>query len=238
MGRDLQSQSLANASFNQKLQQRLQSEPRRQAPLMLEVSGNFSSFFAGKDRPKKASELKEEEDRKKAEADAQKPADEAAKDPEVGPPMPKQEKDDAAVAAAPKDPEPILAASKKGRIVAFADSDFVRDDFTRGVYRQQGGPYSIFGAAFFPMLIDWISQDSDLIALQSRLPSDRKIALLGDQVDQAADRRDTEQKLRATRTTLVTANVAGPCIVVLALGLAVLLFRRAQKRRFLESLGN
>jgi ABC-type sugar transport system permease subunit len=70
------------------------------------------------------------------------------------------------------------------------------------------------------------------------LPSDRKIALLGDQVDQAADRRDTEQKLRATRTTLVTANVAGPCIVVLALGLAVLLFRRAQKRRFLESLGN
>jgi ABC-type uncharacterized transport system involved in gliding motility auxiliary subunit len=238
MGRDLQSQSLANASFNQKLQQRLQSEPRRQAPLMLEVSGNFSSFFAGKDRPKKASEQKEEEDRKKAEADAQKPADEAAKDPEVGPPMPKQDKDDAAVAAAPKDPEPILAASKKGRIVAFADSDFVRDDFTRGVYRQQGGPYSIFGAAFFPMLIDWISQDSDLIALQSRLPSDRKIALLGDQVDQAADRRDTEQKLRATRTTLVTANVAGPCIVVLALGLAVLLFRRAQKRRFLESLGN
>ena len=238
MGRDLQSQTLANASFNQKLQQRLQSEPRRQAPLMLEVSGTFSSFFVGKDRPKKASELKEEEDRKKADADAQKPDGEANKDPEVGPPAPKQEKGDDQVATASKDPEPLLAASKKGRIVAFADSDFVRDDFTRGVYRQQGGPHSIFGAAFFPMLIDWISQDSDLIALQSRLPSDRKIALLGDQVDEAADRRDTEQKLRATRSALVTANVAGPCIVVLALGLAVLLFRRAQKRRFLESLGN
>jgi len=236
MGRDLQSQMLANQSFNQKLQQRLQSEPRRQAPLMLEVSGSFSSFFAGKQRPLKASELKEEEDRKKAEAEGDKPADEAAQKPEIGPPQPKPKED--AVAKAPADPEPLLAAQKKGRIVAFADSDFVRDDFARGVFRQQGGPHSIFGAAFFPMMLDWISQDSDLVALQSRLPQDRKLALLGDQVEESVDRRDTEKELRTTRTTLVVANVIGPCIVVLAVGLLVLFFRRAQKRRFLESIGN
>ena len=122
--------------------------------------------------------------------------------------------------------------------MAFADSDFVRDDFARGVFRQQGGPHSIFGAAFFPMLLDWISQDSDLVALQSRLPQDRKLALLGDQVEESVDRRDTEKELRTTRTTLVVANVIGPCIVVLAVGLLVLFVRRAQKRRFLESIGN
>ena len=236
MGRDLQSQMLANQGFNQKLQQRLQSEPRRQAPLMLEVSGMFPSFFAGKQRPKKASELKEEEDRKKAEAEGEKPAEEAAAKPEIGPPAPKPQED--AVAKAPADPEPLLTASKKGRIVAFADSDFVRDDFVRGAFRQQGGPYSIFGAAFFPMLLDWISQDSDLVALQSRLPQDRKLALLGDQVEESVDRRDTERQLRTTRTTLVVANVVGPCLVVLGVGLLVLFYRRAQKRRFLESIGN
>lgn len=239
MGRDLQSQAMANAAFNQKLQQRLQSEPRRQAPLMLEVSGSFPSFFVGKQRPKKASELKEEEDKRRAEEAGEKPADDAsAKDPEVGPPAPKPEKGEDALAKAPVDPEPLQRCEGKARIVAFADSDFVRDDFTRGMYRQQGGPNSIFGAAFFPMLLDWLSQDSDLVALQSRLPKDRKLSLLGDQVVETGDRRDAERQLRTARTNLVVANVAGPCVVVLALGMFVMFSRRAQKRRFLEATGN
>ncbi len=239
MGRDLQSQALANAAFNQKLQQRLQSEPRRQAPLMMELSGTFSSFFAGKQRPKKASELKEEEDRKRAEEAADKPVDgNQAKEPEVGPPLPKPDASADALAKAPADPEMLQQVAGNARIVAFADSDFVRDDFTRGLYRQQGGPNSIFGAAFFPMLLDWLSQDSDLVALQSRLPKDRKISLLGDQLIDTGDRRDAEKQLRTTRSSLVVANVAGPCAVMLALGLFVLFSRRAQKRRFLEAIGN
>lgn len=235
LGRDLQSQMMANQAFAQKLQGRLQSEPRRQVPLMLDLKGTFPSFFAGKERPKRPSEI-EEENAKKAEAE-QKAANGETKEPEVGPPAPKTDDKKADVPAI-VEAAPLTAATKPGRIVAFADSDFVRDDFTRGNYRQQGGPYSVFGAPFFPMLLDWLSQDSDLVALQSRLPADRKIRLLDDEVAQATDRAQAERQLRTKRSVLVAANVAGPCVLVLFLGIFVWLTRRAQKQRFLSSIGN
>ena len=58
---DRQSQLGVYQTFQQKLVQRLQSEPRQQAPLMVELRGTFPSFFAGKSRPKKPSEIAEEE---------------------------------------------------------------------------------------------------------------------------------------------------------------------------------
>lgn len=241
LGRDLQTQLAANQAFVQKLQQRLQSEPRRQLPLMLDLRGTFPSFFAGKERPKKASERKEEADRKKAEAEAaDKPAAEVANaaTPDVGPPKPPAKDDATNSVPVVAEPDPIAAARATGRIVAFADSDFLRDDFARGAYRQQGGPHSLFGAAFFPMLLDWLSQDSDLVALQSRLPKDRRITLLDDLGDGTADRLATEKKLRTTQSFLVVSNVFAPSLVVLVTGFAVLLVRRAQKRRFLFSVGN
>ena len=136
------------------------------------------------------------------------------------------------------EPTPIAVASAPGRIVAFADSDFLRDDFARGAYRQLGGPHSLFGAAFFPMLLDWLSQDSDLVALQSRLPADRRITLVDDLGDGSQDRLAAEKKLRTTQSFLVTMNVVSPCLLVLILGFAVLFVRRSQKRRFLSSVEN
>ena len=239
LGRDLQSQLAANQAFVQKLQQRIQSEPRRQVPLMLDLRGTFPSFFRGKDRPQKVSEQKEEQDRKKAEAEAQPDAGGAvAQEPDVGPPKPPEKTAGEAKTSVVAEPTPIAVASAPGRIVAFADSDFLRDDFARGAYRQLGGPHSLFGAAFFPMLLDWLSQDSDLVALQSRLPADRRITLVDDLGDGSQDRLAAEKKLRTTQSFLVTMNVVSPCLLVLILGFAVLFVRRSQKRRFLSSVEN
>src|SRR5262249_45548396 len=49
-----------------KITPRRQSDPRRQAGLMVELKGRFPSFFAGKERPKPPAEIKEEEAKKKA----------------------------------------------------------------------------------------------------------------------------------------------------------------------------
>ena len=234
LGRDLQSQLLANQAFQQKLNDRLPSEPRRQVPLMLELKGSFPSFFAGKQRPLKASELAEQEARKQADSEGD--AKDAEAGPDIGPPMP-DKKAEPAAADAVAEAAQLEAAVRPGRILAVCDSDFVRDDLVRGNYRQQGGPMSLFGGSFFLMMLDWLSQDADLVELQSRLPSDRTVALIDPSL-MGEDRRDTERRLRAARTWLVSANVALPGLLLLGLGLGVLVVRRSQKRRFLESIGN
>ena len=65
--RDAIQRNTEYAKFATKLRERMGNEPRLQVPLMVEVKGKFSSVFAGQDRPKRPSEIKEEE-AKKAEA--------------------------------------------------------------------------------------------------------------------------------------------------------------------------
>lgn len=67
----------------------------------------------------------------------------------------------------------MLAAKAPGRIVVIGDSDFLRDDFVRGEYQQIGGPASLYGALFFGVMLDWLSQDSDLMSLYAHQPIDR-----------------------------------------------------------------
>lgn len=230
------------AAFIQKLARRQESEPVRQSGLMVEVHGTFPSFFADRARPKRPAEIKEEEARKAAAAagndadqeHAQDPA--AAKTPEVGPPAPKPP--EPAPVAVQSEPDPLTAAKAPGRLVVVGDSDFLRDDFVRGDYRQLGGPESIYGRNFFLLFVDWVSQDSDLIALQSRGPVDRRLKL--DEADggRVVDPRTAEQQLNDRVQTLVWLNVGGPCAVLLALGLATFFVRRQQKRQFLASIGN
>lgn len=71
-GQDPQSQQASLAKFQEQLResQLRQSETLQQAPLMVELSGRFPSFFAGKQRPKRASEIKQEEAAKKAAEDS------------------------------------------------------------------------------------------------------------------------------------------------------------------------
>lgn len=239
--------------FRNKLLERLSSEPRQQAPLMVEVQGEFPSFFAGKERPKRPAEIKEEEAKKaaaaaKAAADDGKPdegkpdpnqppaADPLAKTDPVGPPAPKTE-DEADAAAQPVAPEAPQRerAVKPGRILAIGDADFVRDDLVRQDYAQSGGPVSVNGGGFFSMLLDWLAQDRELVELQSRVPTDRTLTLVQPSTATRQDPRVEEQKLRTTTQLLLAANIVLPCLLLIAFGFLVFLWRNAQKRAFLHS---
>jgi ABC-type uncharacterized transport system involved in gliding motility auxiliary subunit len=233
------------AKFNQRLRDRFKAEPRQQAPLMVQVKGRFSSFFAGAERPKRPSEIKE------AEAAAK---EKEAKDKDAGPTEKGQKPDETPETKKPVDgpeaqkpvdapkpppePEPFLKGDKPGRIVMIGDSDFVRDDLVRGDYHQAGGPYSTMGAVFFLGLLDWIAEDSDLVALQARVPIDRTLKLVEEQATPNADARLQEQTLRSKTSWLRGLNVVLPAGLLAAFGLCVFLVRRAQKRTFLASLGS
>jgi hypothetical protein len=233
--------------FLQKLTERFRSEPRMQAPLMVDVRGTFATFFAG-DRPKRPSEIKEEQ-AKKAEAekkaaaagkDGETKPDEAKTDgtkpDEVGPPPPTPVADETPKAAS--EPEPLRQGTKPGRIVMVGDADFVRDDFVRGDMRQAGGPWSNLGPLFFAQLLDWLAEDRDLIELQSRVPVDRTMKFLAEDAVPTNDARLAEQAVRAKTNWLRGLNIVLPCGLLAAFGLLVFLVRRAQKRSFLASLSS
>ncbi|MEC7583560.1 MAG: Gldg family protein [Planctomycetota bacterium] len=260
-GNDPMARQANYSRFISQLNQQLQSQARQQVPLMAEVDGRFPSFFSGKPRPKRAAEIKWEEAQKAAAEDAkeedadpleepvkddpaaaaekpgQDPVSEKPEQPEMGPPAPPE-----AEASEVPEPDPEAAqlteATAAGRIVAIADSDFIRDDLLRGDYRQLGGPVSLNGLQFFAQLLDWISQDDDLVALQSRIPVDRKLQLVDVVADQPEDPRDAELYLLGKTAVLVFLNATVPCVLLLVLGLSVFVSRRAQKRSFLQSTDN
>lgn len=245
IGQNPQTRKAEHDKFLLKLKERFLAEPRQQAPLMAQVRGRFSSFFAGAQRPKRPSEIKEEEaaaaakDKEKAGKDAadsgQKPdATPEAKKPVDGPEAQKPVE----APKPPPEPEPLTKGDRPGRIVMIGDSDFVRDDFVRGDYAQAGGPYSILGPAFFVQLLDWIAEDSDLVALQARMPVDRTLKLVEEEATPTADARLQEQSLRSKTSWLRGLNVVLPAGLLAVFGLCVFLVRRAQKRTFLTSLGS
>jgi ABC-type uncharacterized transport system involved in gliding motility auxiliary subunit len=263
---DAKAQNAQMQQFLGKLVERLKSEPRQQAPLMAVASGAFTSYFAGKERPKKASELKaEEEAKKKAEEDAKKAqeakegeqpadplqepgkdkaavdlpvatADEKPKEPVQGPPKPPDSDAGADAQAKPAEPAAIAKAEKPGRIVMIGDSDFIRDDLVRGDYRQLGGPVSQNGGGFFMLLLDWLSQDRDLADLQSRVPEDRKLTFLEQNPTAQEDPRDFDKRLRSELAFVRNFNFIVPCVILVAVGLLVWLYRRNQKRAFLAAI--
>jgi ABC-type uncharacterized transport system involved in gliding motility auxiliary subunit len=243
---DARGRPVQHQKFMAKLDERFRGEPRQQAPLMVDVRGTFTSFFAGGERPKRPAEIKEEEARKAADAakaegaakDGAAPADakegEAAQADPIGPVPPK-----AAEAEDTKLPEEApmrTKGDKPGRIVVVGDADFLRDDLVRGDYRQAGGPVSVNGPAFFFQMLDWLAEDQDLVALQSRVPTDRTLKLVDSQVTVGADPRLAEQRLAATTRWVRAANVFAPALLLLLFGLCIFFARRAQKRSFLESL--
>jgi hypothetical protein len=225
--------------FTNKLAERSRSEPRQQVPLMVDVRGTFTSFFAGADRPKRPSEIKEEEAKKAAEQpkvdDPATPVDESKPDPDAGPPPPpKEEANKPALAA---EPEMQKQGARPGRIVAIGDADFVRDDLVSGNYQQAGGPVSANGAGpFFAMLLDWLAGDRDLVDLQSKVATDRTLKFVSTEAAPNADPRQGEQQLQRTTNWLRGLNVLVPVAVLTLLGFVVQSIRRAQKRAFLSSL--
>jgi ABC-type uncharacterized transport system involved in gliding motility auxiliary subunit len=129
------------------------------------------------------------------------------------------------------------ASASPGRIIVVGDATFLRDDVIGGDYKGIGGPVS-GGAAmpFFGQMLDWLSDDRDLVDLQSRVPADRTLALVDTTAKPNEDPRDAEQAMRSKTTSLVALNVIMPCLVLLTFGLIVWNIRRNQKRAFLTSL--
>jgi hypothetical protein len=238
---DARAQMANLQKFQQKLMERFASEARQQAPLMVDVRGAFASFFAGGDRPKRPSEIKEEEAKKAAEAqkaaEGEKPAEGEAKPDDIGPPAPKEDDATDVPKAAPEG-SALAKAERPGRIVMIGDSDFIRDDLVRGDYRQAGGPWSGLGPVFFAQLLDWLAEDRDLLELQSRVPVDRKLKFVDGDSIAGGDPRLAEQTLRNQTTWLRWLNVLLPVGLLAVFGLLVLLVRRAQKQSFLTSLPN
>lgn len=251
IGRDMARINETFGKFVGKLEERKKSEPAQQAPLMVDVRGTFASFFAGGERPKRPSEIKEAEAKKaaddaaadgKAAKDGEKPADGAdplAAKPKdlIGPEAPKSPEEMDAEASKPApEPEPLLRSAKPGRLVVIGDADFLRDDLVQGTYAEAGGPVSIFGRVFWAQLLDWLAEDKDLVALQSRVPVDRALKFVDTAVGTSADPRVAEQALANTTRWLRGLNIVLPGLLLTAFGLCVFFVRRAQKRAFLASL--
>jgi hypothetical protein len=240
IGQDPQQRVARNQAFNAKLAERLQAEPRQQVPLMVDVRGRFRSFFAGQPRPKRPSEIKEEEAKAAAGTvpdDPSTPVDESKPDPNAGPQPPPPVTDADRKPALPVEPAMLTEGERPGRIVAIGDADFVRDDFVNGGYAQQGGPVSgRMAGPFFAQLLDWLAEDRDLLALQSRSAIDRTLRFVDGVTTPNADPRLAEQAVRSKTFWLRTINLLLPAAVLVALGLGVFLVRRAQKRAFLASL--
>ncbi|HEB53626.1 MAG TPA: hypothetical protein ENI87_10280 [bacterium] len=234
--------------FLKPLNERLLAETRMQAPLMVELSGRFPSFFASRERPLRPSEIKEQKARESEAQDGAKDEDAAQDQPDKAAsaqqkkPKPKPEPgpqpaEPEPPAAVPSERAPRTAAEAAGRIVVVGDATFLRDDVIRGDYQKAGGPYSgLLAMPFFAQLLDWLSGDRDLIELQSRTERDRTLTLLEPEGRPGADPREAEQRLRRKTELLVTVNVVLPCALLLLFGAGVFLVRRNQKRAFLGRL--
>jgi ABC-type uncharacterized transport system involved in gliding motility auxiliary subunit len=237
---DARQRDANRAKFQQKLMERYYAEPPQQAPLMVDVRGTFASAFANGERPRRPSELREAEAKAKEQAkgapadDPKTPTDASKATAEAGPQPATSQPDGAGTAAA--EPAPRKASEKPGRIVVIGDADFVRDDLVQGVYARAGGPASGGTARpFFAQLLDWLVEDQDLVALQSRAAVDRSLKF-ADGLEATADARTAEQTLRRKITWLRGLNVVLPGALLALFGLVLLLWRRAEKRRFLASL--
>ena len=130
----------------------------------------------------------------------------------------------------------VTDSDRPGRIVMVGDATFLRDDLIGGSMRQQGGPFSAYGLVFFAQMLDWLSEDRDLVALQTRVPTDRTLRFVEDDATAQTDPRDAEQALRSKTRGLVTWNVLVPSLLLAACGAALWVWRRNQKRAFLASL--
>ena len=234
IGQDPRQYAAVSQQFFRERAERLQAETRRQVPLMCEVRGRFGSYFAGRERPLRPSEAAEQAARAADPSDVGSDASEGGGgEPDAVGPQPATP---AAGAALPPERAMRTEASSPGRIVMVGDATFLRDDLIGGAMQQQGGPVSAYGLVFFAQMLDWLSEDRDLIALQTRVPTDRTLKFVEEEVDGRQDPRDAEQALRSRTRALIAWNVALPSALLAAFGAALWLVRRNQKRAFLASL--
>lgn len=237
IGQDPSQYASVSQMFFRERADRLLAETRQQAPLMVEVKGRFSSFFAGRERPLRPSEAAEKAARK----DDEQPKEGAQPDEGEQPKEAEQPPQDVGPQPAGAESAPAAAeeramrteSERPGRIVVVGDSTFLRDDLIGRSMAQQGGPVSIYGMVFFAQMLDWLSEDRDLIALQTRVPTDRTLKFVEDEVGSKRDPRDAEQAVRSKVRQLQWWNVLVPVALLGVFGFVLWMVRRNQKRAFL-----
>jgi ABC-type uncharacterized transport system involved in gliding motility auxiliary subunit len=232
-GADPRQIAAQRTKFMNHLNDRIMAEPRQQAPLMVEVTGRFHSFFANKETPKRPSQI-EEEKNKAADVGGE---DGSTPDSSVPDSSGVEKRGDEQPANVNREPAKLTEAASPGRIVMVGDATFLRDDVLGGDYQQIGGPVSgQSGMPFFAGMLDWLSGDRDLSELQQRVPADRTLTLIAANSKPNEDPRNTEQALRSKTSWLVWLNVVLPGLLLSAFGTVLWLIRRNQKRAFLVSL--
>jgi hypothetical protein len=228
--------------FINTINSKVAAEPRRQVDLCVALAGSMPSFFAGKAvpprRPKVSSEpvtdpLKEKVG-KEGEKPPEPPADDVGPKPEV--PTAQDDKD--------QDPPLLDKAQAGAQLIAIGDADFIRDDLLSGTYNQPGkagvaGPASDQRALFFlAVLLDWLVQDTDLVALRTKAATDRTIRL-GQQ--DALNNESVEsftQRVQRKEALLQWANVFAPAVLLLVVWLFMIVRRAQRKAAFLRAMGN
>ncbi len=248
--------------FRQDLVARFESEPRKQYGLMVEVKGDFTSFWKGKKAPlsPEAQAALDAQKKKEAEAEAEDPLNkEVGEDPvkdgeekpakdddenkpagedrfkpeEVGPPVaPGDEAQDAEIPT-----EDVLEKSAApGRLIVIGDSDCIRDDIVSGAYARTGGPYSRTGGRFFVNMLDWLAEDQDLFDLRNKIGVDRTLRFSGG--DEDATGAQSVDQVRSKQFWVRALNIGIPPFLLLVFGLVVFVRRRMAKKTFIDSLGS
>ncbi|MBK9129848.1 MAG: GldG family protein [Phycisphaerales bacterium] len=240
---------MALQKFNNDITSRAASEPRRQIGMMVALQGTFPSFFAGKAIPprKPPQPVVDTSDplTEKVGKDGDKSNETEKPDDTIGPKPPEgttptEDKD--------ADPTPIEVAPVTAQLVVLGDSDFLRDDYVGGTYAQVGkamtmGPVSVSQQdyrtpLFFVALLDWLVQDTDLVALRSKVGADRSLKLAAQDTLGAESLEAFTQRVNRKTAWLQWVNILGPGAFLLVLWVVVAVQRRARKLAFLRSAGN
>lgn len=233
------------SDFVRKFNARLMAENRQQFGLMVALSGTFPSFFDGKAIPprKKPEEPKKEtssdpltEPVKKDPLAATSQPSTSASNPTEGPENPaaaaKKEDDK------DKDPEFLKKSDKLAQLLVIGDSDLIRDDLVSGEYAQEGGPYSAESAArFFSGLLDWLSDDQDLVELTNKKPAERILTFTPPLMKTPDNIEQVNQQEERTAGRLRLFLILGPVALILVIWLLVTLARSSAKASFLASVG-
>lgn len=245
---------VALQKFQEAMSARILLEPRRQVGLIVALRGTFPSAFAGKDLPPRKKPVKKEVDplTQKVGKEGEEPpqettppeaAEQSGQEPEpIGPPIPGE---GGSEQAADKDEDPpfLAKAAPEAQLVVVGDSDFLRDDFVTGVYGQVGkamviGPVSDQrAAAFLNNVLDWLIQDSDLVALRTKTGTDRTIRLGQQDVLRGESLEAFNQRIAQKAAVLQWANVGGPAALLLVAWLVVSVRRGQRKAAFLRRVG-
>ena len=240
---------MALQKFQNDLSSRAASEPRRQLGMMVALQGTFPSFFAGQAIPprKPPQPAVDTSDplTEKVGKDGDKPKDADKPDDTIGPKPPEgttptEDKD--------ADPTPIEIAPVTAQLVVLGDADFLRDDYVGGTYAQVGkamtmGPVSLSQQdyrtpLFFVALLDWLVQDTDLVALRSKVGADRSLKLAAQDTLGAESLEAFTQRVNRKTAWLQWLNILGPGAFLLVLWVVVAVQRRARKLAFLRAAGN